>query len=82
MNPSAITSVAPLSKLVEFSFEHIFTQKYDFYATLFEYLIKDYNKDSGGKYAEYLTPYAVAKIMAAILVPGKSAGQNQECQLL
>lgn len=60
---------AIINKLVEFSFERIFTQKYDFYAALFEYLIKDYNKDSGGKYAEYYTPHAVAKIMAAILVP-------------
>lgn len=60
---------AIINTLVEFSFERIFTQKYDFYATLFEYLIKDYNKDSGGKYAEYYTPHAVAKIMAAILVP-------------
>ncbi|NCA82090.1 MAG: SAM-dependent DNA methyltransferase [Opitutae bacterium] len=59
---------AVINTLVEFSFEHIFTQKYDFYATIFEYLIKDYNSNSGGKYAEYYTPHAVAKIMAAILV--------------
>ena len=59
---------AIINKLVEFSFEHIFTKKYDFFATIFEYLIKDYNTDSGGKYAEYYTPHAVAKIMAAILV--------------
>jgi type I restriction enzyme M protein len=59
---------AIINKLVHFSFEKIFTQKYDFYATIFEYLIKDYNSDSGGKYAEYYTPHAVAKIMAAILV--------------
>ncbi|WP_319586514.1 class I SAM-dependent DNA methyltransferase [uncultured Desulfobulbus sp.] len=65
---------ALINKLVEFSFERIFTQKYDFYATLFEYLIKDYNKDSGGKYAEYYTPHAVAKIMAAILVPEDQQG--------
>ncbi|MFN7343210.1 MAG: N-6 DNA methylase, partial [bacterium] len=32
------------------------------------YLIKDYNKDGGGKYAEYYTPHAVAKIMASCLV--------------
>ncbi|MCE5294378.1 MAG: type I restriction-modification system subunit M [Chlamydiales bacterium] len=63
---------AVINKLVDFSFESIFTQKYDFYATLFEYLIKDYNKDGGGKYAEYYTPHAVAKIMAAILVPEHS----------
>jgi type I restriction enzyme M protein len=64
-----------INKLVEFSFEHIFNQKYDFYAALFEYLIKDYNKDSGGKYAEYYTPHAVAKIMAAILVPEDQQGK-------
>jgi len=59
---------AIINKLVGVSFEHIFTQKFDFYATIFEYLIKDYNTNSGGKYAEYFTPHAVAKIMAAILV--------------
>jgi type I restriction enzyme M protein len=59
---------ALLNKLVNFSFEHIFSEKFDFFATLFEYLIKDYNKDGGGKYAEYYTPHAVAKIMAACLV--------------
>jgi type I restriction enzyme M protein len=72
---------ALINKLVEFSFERIFTQKYDFYAALFEYLIKDYNKDSGGKYAEYYTPHAVAKIMAAILVPKSARGKirNVSC---
>jgi type I restriction enzyme M protein len=60
---------ALINKLVEFSFERIFNQKFDFYATIFEYLIKDYNSNSGGKYAEYYTPHAVARIMAAILVP-------------
>jgi type I restriction enzyme M protein len=59
---------AIINKLVGVSFEHIFHQKFDFYATIFEYLIKDYNTNSGGKYAEYFTPHAVAKIMAAILV--------------
>ncbi len=60
---------AIVNKLIDFSFEQIFAEKFDFYATLFEYLIKDYNKDGGGKYAEYYTPHAVAKIMAACLVP-------------
>lgn len=59
---------AIVNKLVHFSFEHIFHEKFDFYATIFEYLIKDYNTNSGGKYAEYFTPHAVAKIMAACLV--------------
>jgi len=59
---------AIINKLVAFSFEPIFEEKYDFFSTIFEYLIKDYNKDSG-QYAEYYTPPAVAKIMARILVP-------------
>ncbi|MBS1746133.1 MAG: SAM-dependent DNA methyltransferase [Bacteroidetes bacterium] len=59
---------AIINKLVAFSFEPIFEEKYDFFSTIFEYLIKDYNKDSG-QYAEYYTPPAVAKIMAKILVP-------------
>ncbi len=59
---------ALVNKLEGFSFEHIFSQKYDFFATIFEYLINDYNSNSGGKYAEYFTPHAVAKIMASCLV--------------
>ena len=59
---------AIVNQLVNFSFEAIFVQKFDFFSTIFEYLIKDYNKDGGGKYAEYYTPHAVAKIMASILV--------------
>jgi type I restriction enzyme M protein len=72
---------AIINKLGDFSFERIFNEKYDFYAALFEYLIKDYNKDSGGKYAEYYTPHAVAKIMAAILVPESIRGKinNVSC---
>ena len=68
---------AIINKLIDFSFENIFNQKYDFFATIFEYLIKDYNKDSGGKYAEYYTPHAVAKIMAEILVPKEVQGKIQ-----
>ena len=59
---------AIINKLVNFSFEHIFEEKFDFFATIFEYLIKDYNTNSGGKYAEYFTPHAVSKIMARCLV--------------
>ena len=72
---------AIINKLVEFSFERIFTQKFDFYATIFEYLIKDYNSNTGGKYAEYFTPNAVARIMAEILVPKNQRGtvRNVSC---
>jgi type I restriction enzyme M protein len=66
---------ALINKLFEFSFEEsfedYFEEKYDFFKDIFEYLIKDYNSDSGGKYAEYYTPNAVARIIANILVPGK-----------
>lgn len=60
--------LAIVNKLVGFSFEKIFNEKFDFFATIFEYLIKDYNTNSGGKYAEYFTPHAVSKIMARCLV--------------
>ncbi len=65
---------ALVNKMFEFSFEEMFEQKYDFFATIFEYLIKDYNSDSGGKYAEYYTPHAVARIMANILAPESKKG--------
>lgn len=59
---------ALISSLVDFDFEAIFDKGYDFFAPLFEYLIKDYNKDNGGKYAEYYTPASVSSVMARILV--------------
>jgi type I restriction enzyme M protein len=68
---------AIINKLIGFSFENIFHEKFDFYATIFEYLIKDYNTNSGGKYAEYFTPHAVAKIMASCLVT--EATKNVTC---
>ena len=61
---------AMMDKIVDFSFEEVFEQKYDFFAQIFEYLIKDYNKDFG-KYAEYYTPNVIARIIARILVKGK-----------
>ena len=62
-------AAALVSHLATFNFEDVFEQKYDFFSTIFEYLIKDYNKDGGGKYAEYYTPKSVATIMARMLVP-------------
>ena len=50
------------------NFEPMFSEKYDFFSTMFEHLIKDYNKDGGGKYAEYYTPRSIAQIMARLLV--------------
>lgn len=61
------------------NFEPIFTQKYDFFSTMFEYLIKDYNKDGGGKYAEYYTPRSIALIMARLLVGNQEDLRSIEC---
>ena len=61
---------AIINKLVEFSFSEVHDQNYDFFAQIFEYLIKDYNKDFG-KYAEYYTPHIIATIIARILVQEK-----------
>ena len=61
---------AIINKLVEFNFAEVFEQKYDFFAQVFEYLINDYNKDSG-KYAEYYTPHTIATIIARIVVQGE-----------
>lgn len=71
-----VVARAIINKLAETKFdEHIFAAGFDFFSTIFEYMIKDYNKDGGGKYAEYYTPHAVAKIIAQILV-GKDQPEN------
>lgn len=59
---------AIIAKLAGCSFDSVFEQKYDFFSQIFEYLISDYNKDSG-KYGEYYTPHSIASIIAQIMVP-------------
>ncbi|MFK4333478.1 type I restriction enzyme M protein [Bacillus sp. RC240] len=56
--------------LVKEDFPNIYEQNFDFFSSIFEYLIKDYNKDSG-KYAEYFTPAFAGNIMAEILADDK-----------
>lgn len=70
---------ALVDKLAKFSFEDAFSEHYDFFSDIFEYLIKDYNTAGGGKYAEYYTPKAIAKIMAQLLVGDDSNLHNIEC---
>ena len=70
---------ALVNKLITFNFEEVFDQKYDFFATVFEYLIADYNKNGGGKYAEYFTPHAVATVMARLLVDEKEELKSITC---
>ena len=60
---------AIITKLADVNFGELFNQKYDFFAEIVEYLIKDYNKDFG-KYAEYYTPHSIARIIAKILIAG------------
>lgn len=70
---------ALVDKLVNFSFEDAFDKHYDFFASIFEYLLKDYNTAGGGKYAEYYTPHAIATIMARLLVGENSDLHSIEC---
>jgi len=70
---------AMVDKLANFSFEEAFAEHYDFFANIFEYLIKDYNTAGGGKYAEYYTPHAIATIMARLLVGNDADLHNVEC---
>lgn len=70
---------AMVDKLANFSFEEAFAEHYDFFANIFEYLIKDYNTAGGGKYAEYYTPHAIATIMARLLVGENADLHNVEC---
>lgn len=48
--------------------DSIFDAGFDFFATIFEYMIQDYNKNGGGNYAEYYTPRTIARIIAKILI--------------
>lgn len=65
---------AIISKLSMYSFESVVGRGYDFFSEIYEYLIKDYNSDSGGKYAEYFTPHSVGRVMSDILVDGEPKG--------
>ena len=51
----------------KFDFTGAYASNFDFYSTIFEYLIKNYNVASG-TYAEYFTPQAISSIIATILV--------------
>lgn len=70
---------ALINKLANFSFEDLFSEGYDFFANLFEYVIKDYNTNGGGVYAEYYTPHTIAVIMARLLVGDSRGLHSIEC---
>lgn len=68
-----------IGDVASFSFEGAFEAGYDFFSTIFEYLIKDYNANGGGNYAEYYTPHAIASIMAQLLVNPADNVSNVTC---
>lgn len=52
--------------LQSYDLKNIYEGGFDYFSSIFEYLIEDYNKDSG-KYAEYFTPLFAGNIMSDIL---------------
>ena len=68
-----------IGDVASFSFENAFEAGYDFFFTIFEYLIKDYNANGGGNYAEYYTPHAIAAIMAQLLVDPSEDVRSVTC---
>ena len=60
-------AVRSINILCEYDFDDIYDEGWDYFSSVFEYLISDYNKDSG-KYAEYYTPAFAGRIMAEILL--------------
>lgn len=60
----------------KFDFGDAFDGNFDFYSTIFEYLIKNYNVASG-TYAEYFTPQSVSSIIAKILVGMSKVEDNK-----
>lgn len=70
---------ALLRSIASFNFESVFDEKYDFFSSVFEYLIKDYNNAGGGKYAEYFTPRSIARVMARLLTEENREYKGAEC---
>ena len=61
--PKDVFSIISQEKI---DFSEAFGEKFDFFASIFEYLAKDYNKDSGAN-GEYYTPQSCARIIAKII---------------
>lgn len=64
---SFVKNIFSVISQAKFDFSDTIDGSFDFYATIFEYLIKDYNVASG-TYAEYFTPQSVSSMIAKILV--------------
>lgn len=66
---------AIIERLSEESFEAVFEQNFDFFSHIFEYLIKDYNTNSG-IYSEFYTPKFAGDIIARIMVKDNETVTN------
>lgn len=64
-----------IERLSQESFELVFEQNFDFFAHIFEYLINDYNTDSG-RYAEFYTPKFAGDIIARIMIKEEERVSN------
>ena len=60
----------------KFQFQDAYENSFDFYSTVFEYLINNYNVASG-TYAEYFTPQACSSIISKILVNMSEIDENK-----
>ena len=68
--PKDIFSIISQEKI---DFSESFGEKFDFFASIFEFLAKDYNKDSGAN-GEYYTPQSCARIIAKIICDKEDNG--------
>ena len=60
----------------KFDFSDAYATNFDFYSSIFEHLIKNYNVASG-TYAEYFTPQAMSRIIAKCLVGMSDIDENR-----
>lgn len=71
-----IVSIFSIITQEKFQFADAYENSFDFYSTIFEYLIKNYNVASG-TYAEYFTPQSCASIISNILVNMSGIDDNK-----
>lgn len=70
------TSIFSIITQEKFQFVDAYENSFDFYSTVFEYLIKNYNVASG-TYAEYFTPQSCSSIISKILVNMSEIDDNK-----
>ena len=68
-----------IEAIAQFSFESAFSCGYDFFSTIFEYLIKDYNANGGGTYAEYYILHAVAALRSRLIADPSEKQHKVSC---